>query len=59
MWVNLWHQKKKDIELGSNCNQIANSGKLACQTKKLKEVRQNWQIQAARKIYNKIGDLII
>ena len=35
---------------------ISNFAKLASQTKKIKEVRQNKQIQTARKQYNKIGE---
>jgi len=37
---------------------ISNFGKLASQTPKLKEVRQNKQIQDARKKYNKIGEFM-
>jgi hypothetical protein len=37
---------------------ISNFGKLASQTKKIKEVRQNKQMQAAIKKYNTIGDMM-
>ncbi len=46
--------KKKAAKISKRKN-ISNFAKSASQTKKLKEVRQNKQIQSARKKYNIIG----
>ena len=47
--------EKKAAKISKRVN-ISNFAKLASQTTKLKEVRQNKQMQAARKKYNTIGE---
>jgi len=50
--------EKKAAKISKRVN-ISNFAKLANQTTKLKEVRQNKQMQAARKKYNKIGEMMM